>query len=537
VLILSRLIATVAALLASALLAAPASAAEPTSTELVLVMDTSGSMKGARIAAARKAASALVDELPSTLPIGLISFGTTPSLVVPLTTDHARVIEAIQGLEADGNTALYDAIAEALTLLPETQGRVLVLSDGADTASEISLNQMLRRAVAQRVPIDIVAIKPTDDVGAVLQQIASRTGGTLVSVDSTEDLLAAFQEALDEPIPTPIEPTSVPEPVPTAAPEPTATTSDPLPLLLAGVTCASLLLLFWQFYAWEGRSRRSKLRRAALESYAPTLATASPAISDGLSQEQGAPERFPKTAQRLESAGMSLPAQRWVLLQVFGGALLTLLLIGLMGPLVGILIGVPVSWLIPRAVLTARSAKRTQKFEAELPDFLQVIAASLEAGLPLEQALESAAIHGEREIDRQMRRALAETQMGTPLEKALMATAERMNSEDLRWMVIALSIQREVGGNLSGILRTVATTIKGREELRGEVRTLSAEGRLSAYVLIALPIVMFGILALIRRDYVKILWSEPIGYAMLMTFVILITLGWFWMRRVVTVKV
>ena len=118
-----------------------------------------------------------------------------------------------------------------------------------------------------------------------------------------------------------------------------------------------------------------------------------------------------------------------------------------------------------------------------------------------------------------------------------MDCAERMDSEDLRWTVTALSIQREVGGNLSTILEAAAETIKQRFALRREVQTLSAEGRLSAYILVGLPIGIFCFLALFRRDYVAALWQTPVGLAMAGPIIVLIGIGWLWMRSIVRIKV
>jgi len=94
-----------------------------------------------------------------------------------------------------------------------------------------------------------------------------------------------------------------------------------------------------------------------------------------------------------------------------------------------------------------------------------------------------------------------------------------------------------VGGNLSVILDTAATTIKGRHALSREVRALSAEGRLSAYVLLALPVGVFAFLLVFRREYVSQLWTHPLGIAMLSALVILMVLGWLWMRAVVRIRV
>ena len=132
--------------------------------------------------------------------------------------------------------------------------------------------------------------------------------------------------------------------------------------------------------------------------------------------------------------------------------------------------------------------KQKQKFAEELPELLNILASALRAGLSLPQGLEAYSSDTKGEVAREIRRTISEIRVGTPIDEALMGVAERMESEDLRWAVTALSIQRVVGGSMATILTTTFETVKARAEIRREVKTLSAEGKLSAYGLIALPI-------------------------------------------------
>jgi len=190
-----------------------------------------------------------------------------------------------------------------------------------------------------------------------------------------------------------------------------------------------------------------------------------------------------------------------------------------------------------RAVLGSRRTARIAKFQEELPEMLALIASSLRSGMTFAQAVDTAAVDADSEVSRQFRRARLEVQVGTNLESALMHVAERMESDDLTWAVTGLSIQREVGGSLSKILDTAAATIRSRSELRREIRTLSAEGRLSAYVLAGLPVVLFLFLLVSRPDYVAVFWSEPIGILMLIAMLASFSVGWVWVNKVVKVRV
>jgi tight adherence protein B len=132
---------------------------------------------------------------------------------------------------------------------------------------------------------------------------------------------------------------------------------------------------------------------------------------------------------------------------------------------------------------------------------------------------------------------MRETQMGAPIEQSLMRVADRMQSDDLRWTVTALAIQREVGGNLSNILETAALTVQSRAELRREIRTLSAEGRLSGYVLASLPVGLFLYMLVANRDYVSFFWTYSVGYIALGAIVVIFILGFIWMRQLVKIEV
>ena len=242
--------------------------------------------------------------------------------------------------------------------------------------------------------------------------------------------------------------------------------------------------------------------------------------------------------ERLAAAGIELPAQTWV-----SGSLAASLLLGVLAGVffgstfLGVLMGGILAFYLLNAYLAGRIKSRSVKFASELPQVLTIIASGLRAGLTFPTAMTATANQDQGEVGRQFRRALAEVQFGSSMEDALKRVAARMSSEDLAWLVMALEIQREVGGSLSGILDGVATTIKGRAEVQREVRVISAEGRMSGYVLIALPIVAFVALFVIRPEYVKFFWTDPVGFVMIGVFLALMAIGWIWMNKVVSVRV
>ena len=200
-------------------------------------------------------------------------------------------------------------------------------------------------------------------------------------------------------------------------------------------------------------------------------------------------------------------------------------------------IGATVGWAVPTVGLRLLASRRARAFEQVLPDVLMLVATSLRSGFGLPQALDAVAKDAAEPAGKEFSRALAETRIGTDVPDALDHMAARMDSTAMRWAVMAIRIQREVGGNLADTLLTTAKTLRERASLRRQVSTLSAEGRLSAYILVALPIGVFFYMLAVNRDYVSLLWTQPLGIGMLVAALVALVIGVFWMRRVVKIEV
>jgi tight adherence protein B len=172
-----------------------------------------------------------------------------------------------------------------------------------------------------------------------------------------------------------------------------------------------------------------------------------------------------------------------------------------------------------------------------LPDVLQLIASSLQSGFSLAQALDAVVREGSQPAAGEFARALGEARIGADLADALDGVAARMDSQDMRWSVMAIRIQRSVGGNLAEVLRNTIATMRERAFLRRHVKALSAEGRLSAYILVALPILLGGWLFYSSRSYMQLLYTTTIGLMMLTGAVALVVIGALWMRALIKVEV
>ena len=178
-------------------------------------------------------------------------------------------------------------------------------------------------------------------------------------------------------------------------------------------------------------------------------------------------------------------------------------------------IGAGAGWALPTVGLRLLASRRARAFEQVLPDVLMLVATSLKSGFGLPQALDAVAKDAAEPAGKEFSRALAETRIGTDVSDALDHMAARMDSTAMRWAVMAIRIQREVGGNLADTLLTTAKTLRERASLRRQVSTLSAEGRLSAYILIALPVGVFFYMLAVNYDYISLLWTQLLGIVML----------------------
>jgi tight adherence protein B len=239
---------------------------------------------------------------------------------------------------------------------------------------------------------------------------------------------------------------------------------------------------------------------------------------------------------KLDTAGMSLKPAEWLLVRagVTVGAGMVGILIGAGNILLGLLF-VIAGIIGPGVYLKLRRARRLSAFGTARPDTLQLMSGSLSAGLSLAQSIDTIVREGNEPIASEFRRVVVETRLGVPLEDSLDGVAQRMESRDWGWVVMAIRIQREVGGNLAELLLQVAETLREREFLRRHVKALSAEGRLSCYILGALPPGFLVFLTVTKPDYVHPLYSTPLGYILLAAIALLLSVGIFWMAKVAKV--
>ncbi len=257
-------------------------------------------------------------------------------------------------------------------------------------------------------------------------------------------------------------------------------------------------------------------------------------ISEGIASRRGTLQRSESLLERADMplrVGEALTAYAGIVLGSLAGGLI------LVGGLPGLLIFGAMGVLLPPAVVRFKANRRTKKFMALLPDTLQLLSSTLKAGYSFMQGVEAVSQEVEDPMGSELRRIVTEAQLGRPLEDAMDGSAERMESDDFAWAVMAVKIQREVGGNLSELLLTVGETMTERERLRRDVAALTAEGKMSAIVLGVLPILLGMAMWAMNPEYINTLFTDSLGKILLGASVFAALAGFAWMKKIISIEI
>jgi tight adherence protein B len=546
----------------------------PEQLEVALVIDTSGSMSGAPLAAAKVAAEAFLAELPPTVPVSVIGFGATPTLVGPRSTDRSAQRAAVNRLTAGGGTAMYDALRMALTQMAGSGTRhiAVLLTDGGDTASTSSLDATAADLAAAKVPLFAVELATSESSPAALARLTQASGGRVMPAAAPGALSGAFNDVVKQlvrqyaltyrsqanggtdievaaeargvkatgrvrlelpaaPVVAPARAAATTVPV-SAAPAATAS-SEPAVGDWALVVGAGLLgMVFLGGLLAVTMSRTPRVRSLA----APRRTLDTMRLGDRMEALGTSLLRHPgglaAVGKALELASVDLRPGELVV----GTLTVSLLVLAggwfLLAPVVGVVLAV----LVPvgvRGGLRLLAARRRRRFADQLAETLQILAGSLRAGHGLAQGIDTVAREAESPTAEEFRRLTIEARLGRDFVEALGSLADRVGSEDFLWVVQAIQIQREVGGDLAEILDTVAGTVRDRNRIRLQVSALSAEGRMSAWVLMILPFGLGAIMSMTNRSYMTPLVSSGTGLRLLTVGAVLLTVGGLWLRRIV----
>jgi len=553
--------------------------------EVVIVIDTSGSMAGGPMQAAASAALGFVDSLPEIARVSLVTFGDEAVARNAMGATRSEVAESLAVLVAEGETALYDAMVTAASQFTEADARhvLVVLSDGGDTVSTADLDQAIAAAAEANAEVRAVALQTSESAPDALSALTSN--GSITTAVDAADLAAAYETVALEltgryrltfqaastgsvqidvfvngptrvlsssqvvdlasgviigegpPPPIPAGFGKIPTPaVPIIIGEPTGLSSGwTLPAGVALVFVGALTML-WLTSKDDDNSLAftaqvepdHSIERAG---FIPAIGRRVKAIGDRIAgrNETGAMDRA------LDRAGVALRPGEFVIVSATGvvvGVTAGLVMGGTIG---AVFLGAAAA-AAPRTILRTLANRRRRAFANQLEGSLQTIAGSLRAGYGLVQAMSTVAEESPSPTSDEFNRVVVESRLGRSIEESLAAMAERLENEDLGWVVEAIEIQHEVGGNLAEVLDTVTNTIRERNQLRRQVQALSAEGKISAIILLSLPLVIAFFIAMISPDYLAELTETGVGRIMIGVAALLMLAGSAWIKKIIRVE-
>lgn len=547
---------------------------------VVMVMDTSGSMQGEPMAAAKDAAADFVRQLPGGTQLSVVSFASEANVVTPFSDDADRHARAIQGLVASGETALYDGLimaAEQFRTSGDSRRAIVLLSDGGDTVSDGSFDGARRKLQRSDAAVYGIRYQTSETNGAALDGLAVR--GRVIGADSAQGLTQVYDTIANElvsqyrvewtstargttpatitvtdgtvqesvtvslPLPAPplntdADPAPPPEPAPVPVPEGQTARQGLLASQIAMLVGAALFFIgtaLLLLLLVAPRRRRVNILN--------TAAATAPGISRSLSElaehavhaaERGLERRnlTSKLNATLESAGVNLRPAEFLVLII--SAALTAFAFGMTSS--GVPMGLALAGVVgilSRVFLTIKADRRRAKFGDQLNETLQLLSGSLRAGYGMLQAIDSVAQEAPEPTAHEFRRLVVESRLGRDMTAALEAMAARLKNDDFEWVVQAIMIHREVGGDLAEVLDTVAGTIRERNQIRRQIKALSAEGKLSGVILGIVPPAVGVLIAMVNPGYMNPLFTTVPGRVALGVGMMLMIAGALWMKKLV----
>jgi len=551
----------------------------------VLALDISDSMSSEnRLSLEKAAAVDFVQHKIANEQVAIVSVGSTATEVTPFTADVPTLVSGINSLVAGGERAQWDAVSLAVGLFDQAsdlQRNVVLVTSGKDTFSKIDETQAEQQAVSNHTAVFVVGVSTKDLEVSALQQLAVDTGGEFqatADASTTGELVNITQQTLNDQyvisytskattgsldlavsagslkaespaisLGTVTDGVSQAQVVHTSGPS--FLRSADLLYLVGALIILAVGLGAWALisiamkeestlevairpYSDEGTvnpdegSRRSSLADTGIVQRAVD-------ITGKFAQDRGLLE---KVESKLEEANLPLRAAEAIFFYLAAVVIVSLLALFVKGPFIGLFVFALIAAL-PWVALNSAVSSRRKKFTSQLPDMLQLLSGTLRAGYSLMQGVEAASSEVEDPMGHELRRVLGEARLGRPLEDALEDCAGRMNSDDFSWAVMAISIQREVGGNLAELLMTVSQTMIARERLRRDVKSLTAEGRISAIVLGLLPVGLGVVMYGINPKYMGVLFHDPIGQIMLTAAAVVACFGFWWMKKTIEIEV
>jgi tight adherence protein B len=548
-----------------------------TEIDVVLILDTSRSVRGEPLEAAVTAAGSFVRGLPDGVPVGVVTFSNRPRLLLDLTSDASRAAVALDSIsETQPGTRLYDGVVTATTLFSgPAQHNIVLFTDGVDSGGSNDLAAAVGAAKAAGATVYSVGLNGAQTNFSALQTLSEETGGTY-STATAEDLSALF-EGLASRLSRQylIEYQSLlPGGVQASITVEAADSSDTLSVLLPrsgagltededlgllsgvrglavvlGLSFLAALLLGGIVFGSSARARQDRELAKRMAAWSPRDSSIPPPPHHG--PVAWIPQPFVQAAdavaqvggfktsldRKLERAGVAVTPGEVVagsIIATAAGILLGWLVFR--NVFVALLLAI-IGGSVPFFLLQRALTKRIDAMQVQLPDVLMVLASSMRAGHSFLQALDTVAKELGEPSGPEFARVVAEIRLGRPFEDAMVALGERVGTPEFKWAVLGVNVQREVGGNLAEILDTLSETVREREAVHRQIKVLSAEGRFSIKILLAMPFLMTAYLVWINTEYMRLLWTTRPGWFFMVSGAILMVIGAIWARKTVKIDV
>jgi tight adherence protein B len=548
---------------------------------IALLVDTSRSMAGTKMHDAIGAAKSFIDEQPPSNVLGVYGFGAKPYLAASLSNDTTQADAAIGQLNVNGppGTALYGAVVMAAADLKSQSAQkkvIVLLTDGHSAHDDATSQQAIAAAKADGVSIYTIGIATDTGSSGALQALSGATHGTSAVATSSSDLASLYTSVSDSLGSTyTFTYSSLAQPgspihLKVSAPGFTTATYGStapghvvvshggsggfkVPTSAAGrlgvALIAALIVLLATLALLGAKPSVALHKRIAAHTEARKAAAAegdNPA-NERLSAMQslfiatekivGSMNFWQRMAANLERADLPLRTAELFYIQIASSLFLGVMCALIFGQrgifaLVAMFIG---AW-VPALVVRFKARQRLGKFEHQLAETLITMAASLKAGHAFNQSIQSVVKEGADPTSKEFARVVAETQLGMPAEAALEAMAQRMNSYNFGFVVMAVNIQRTVGGSLADILDMVSDTVRQRQQFERKVKALTAQGRMSAYVLLAMPFLMALAIFALNRAYIMILFTSSAGRILIAIALFMMSIGALIIKKIVSFK-
>jgi len=243
-----------------------------------------------------------------------------------------------------------------------------------------------------------------------------------------------------------------------------------------------------------------------------------------------------RIANELAQASLKLTVAEYLILNV-----LSVVLVGGLAFLIFqnflFILGLAFGVFLPRIIVNVLKAQRLRQFNNQLGDTINLLVNGIRSGYSMPQAMETVANDMPPPVSEEFKRVTLEIGLGIPLEDALNHMLRRVRSTDLDLMITAINVQHEVGGNLAEILEIISHTIRERVRIQGEIKTLTAQGQITGYVLSGLPFALTGILFVLNREYMSRMFTTTCGWIMIGVSIVIIAAGFFAMQKIVKIEV